>query len=244
MKNIIALIYGLTLICILSCQQAVEVKRVLVFSAENTGITQDLDFHSANFQVEKTSDSNFLREEHLQSFSVLVLANINVSDLDQNTKIAIERYLQAGANVLNIYPDFESEVEHKVAADIMRGTLKRDYQGENPSSLVQDLTFFKMVNEGYIDWPSGLDCGLRDTCCTPLLETNDPLVHVTGDPHLEAVGGDDPQVSWDTVTKLDLDDVTKDKLLSPYAQLLTSSHHNSILKTENMFFSTGNIKTG
>lgn len=37
---------------------------------------------------------------------------------------------------------------------------------------------------------------------------------------LESVSGDDPDVSWNTVTKLDLNDVTDDEFLGPKINLL------------------------
>ncbi|MGK0365252.1 MAG: cytochrome c, partial [Saprospiraceae bacterium] len=150
MKNVITVFIALILISVFSCSKEKEIKRVLIYSPVTIEKTQNLDFLSEQFEVKKTSDVGYLREERLQSISAILLLNTKVSDLNQNAKIALERYLQAGGGVLNIYLKYDSEVESQASKDIIRGTLKRDYQGENPSDLAQDLTFSDFALVSYL----------------------------------------------------------------------------------------------
>ena len=140
MKNITTLFLSLILILAISCSEKVEKRSVLIYTPESVENTERVEISSEQFELEKTSDADYLREENLNSISAVVLLNSKISDLSQNTKIALERYLQAGGSLLNVYPNFDSQVERQASADLMRGTLKRDYQGENPSDLPQDLT--------------------------------------------------------------------------------------------------------
>ena len=150
MKNItVAFLVGI-LISIFSCQEKIEIPEVLVYTPAEVQKTQEINTFFGQFEVEKTSDVDYLREENLQLKPAIVLLHTKVSDFDLNTQIALERYLQAGGSVLNIYPKFDSEVERQASLDIIRGTLKRDYQGENPSDLPQDLTFSDFALISYL----------------------------------------------------------------------------------------------
>jgi len=150
MKNLTAIFLATILTFAISCSKQEELKRVLLYAPDSIENLQDIDILSEQFQVEKSSDIDFFRERNLQNVSAVVILNTRISELNQNTKIALERYLQAGGGLLNFYPIFDSEIERRRSADIIRGTLKRDYQGENPSDLSQDLTLSDFALVSYL----------------------------------------------------------------------------------------------
>jgi len=52
--------------------------------------------------------------------------------------------------------------------------------------------------------------------------------------HLKAVGAENANISWDTVTKLYLDNVSSDQLFSVDIQLLTFADDNRKLSTQHI----------
>lgn len=147
MKNLPALLFALIAISFFACSEKSNDNPVLIytaatdtetFAAQSPALFSALKNENRTFIV--SADPAQLTDQNLQQYPAVLLPETNLTDLSQNTEIALERYLQAGGKIINTFNLTDDILVSQKRKDLLRGVLQVDYSGQNPADLAPHFT--------------------------------------------------------------------------------------------------------